>query len=122
MIYREYILSPEGVQKAEKKDYIQMLSDAESVVAQTQQVGQGSAFDRLSIWNGIGLALYDLKYAMAESGVEKERVLALFDRIYRLTSETNVGKGQEQKLKEDITAHYKKWREGIVQVWDEYDE
>ena len=119
VIYREYILSPEGVQKAEKKDYIQMLSDAESVVAQTQQVGQGSAFERLSIRNGIGLALYDLKYAMAESGVEKERVLALFDRIYRLTSETNVGKGQEQKLKEDITAHYKKWRERIVQVWDE---
>lgn len=112
--YKKYILSSIPVEEASKDDYEALFQ----VLYETlEAVKEAGAYDRLSLYNGVMMLLYDQRASLSSVRVEQESVLELFDAVCSRAEELVVQKEQSKRLQQEITEKYETYREAIVRAY-----
>ncbi len=112
--YRSYILSPAGGEEAVRENYLELISAADGCV---DSVLGRSAYDQLTLYNGIFMLIYDQREHMAAVGVDEETVLALMDRVRARAVVLTVQKEQSALLQSEILDHYTEYREAVRRAY-----
>ncbi len=113
--YRTYILSPVGGEEAVGEDYLELIADVDGCI---DTALDRSAYDQLTLYDGVFMLLYDQRDHMAAAGVEEETVLALMDRVRARTVVLTVQKEQSAVLQSEILDHYTEYREAVGRAYD----
>ena len=113
--YKTYILNSTNVREPSKADYDGLLDSIENAMDSVQNAG---AYDKLSLYNGAFMLLYDQRQYMVSTNVDKERILSLIDRIYEETNSIPEStKEQTIKLKNEINNYYDEYRTAIERAY-----
>ncbi|RRD96503.1 serine/threonine protein kinase [Clostridiales bacterium COT073_COT-073] len=112
--YKKYILASSTFEEASKKDYDKLFEVMNEVLA---DINRMSAYDQLSMYNGIFMLLYDQRIGMKQVNVDQEKVLQLLERVYQGAQTLVVQKEQSQKLQNEITDNYQSYRQAIIRAY-----
>ena len=113
--YKTYILNSTNVREPSKSDYEELLDAIENVMDSVEDAG---AYDKLSLYNGAFMLLYDQRQYMVSTNVEEERVLSLIDSIYeKAGSIPESTKEQTKKLQKEIISYYEEYRTAIERAY-----
>lgn len=108
--YKEYVY--DQLIAPDRNDFEELLSVIDSAMQDLESSGS-SAYDRLAMYNGVFLLIYDQKNEMATVGIPKEQVLALFDEIYEKAEQLESSKEMLQELRNEIVDNYSAYRTDI---------
>ncbi len=112
--YKDYILSAVTVEEASREDYERLFSEMERAIAAVETVG---AYDRLTLYNGIFLLLYDQRGNLKSVGVELAAVERLLDTVYEKAASLSVRKVQSKRLQREILENYEAYREAVERAY-----
>ena len=112
--YKKYILSGSNVEEATIEQYDQLLGGIESSMESVRKAGK---YDQLAFYNGVFMLLYDQRKGMESVGIEKERILSLFDECYSNGAAMTVNKEQSQKLRGEMLDNYEIYRSSIENAY-----
>lgn len=59
-------------------------------------VKDAGAYDQLTLYNSVFMLLYDQRASMAQVNVDKQRILDLYDDIYKRANELRVQKNSQK--------------------------
>ena len=82
-----------------------------------KDVKNESAYDQLSLYNGIFMLLYDQRLSMASVNVKQEQVDNLLDGVYKNAKALTVQKEQSKKLQKEIIDNYADYKEAIDRAY-----
>ncbi len=108
--YKNYILNTTNVEEASKEDYDELLGLVENTLDEVQNLG---AYDQLSFYNSAFMLIYDQRVSMAQVNVDMNRVLELYDEVYKRAEDLTVQKEQSRKLQNEILQFYEEYRAAI---------
>ncbi len=112
--YKKYVLSSAGMEEASREDYQQLLG----VIRQAMEsVSEAGAYDRLSLYNGIVMLLYDQRNGMASVEIEESIVLDLLDEVYLDAKGISVQREQSKVLRDEIMDCYEGYRAAIERAY-----
>lgn len=113
--YKTYILNNVNVQDPSKSVYDDLLSTIENAM---QSVENAGTYDKLTLYNGAFMLLYDQRMNMVSTNVDKDRILSLMDDI---NSKTNAlpesTKEQTKKLQTEIGSYYEEYKMAIERAY-----
>lgn len=112
--YKKYILSRSTVEEASKDSYVNLFSTLKTALDSVKDAG---AYDRLSIYNGIFMLLYDQRSSMVQVNVDEGEILELLESVYEGAKELTVQKEQSQKLQHEIIDNYDGYRQSITRAY-----
>ncbi|MDY5912418.1 MAG: serine/threonine-protein kinase [Inconstantimicrobium porci] len=112
--YKKYILSSAKVEEASYNDYEKLLGLLKNSL---KSISKESAYDQLTLYNGVFMLLYDQRSNMASANVKKETILELMDLVHSKASKLTVQKEQSKELKKEITAKYNDYRDAINRIY-----
>lgn len=112
--YKKYILSSAKVEEASYNDYEKLLILLKKSL---NSISKESAYDQLTLYNGVFMLLYDQRSNMASANVKKETILELMDLVYSKASKLTVQKDQSKELKKEITTKYNDYRDAINRIY-----
>lgn len=95
-----------------RSDFEAVLKTIEAAMQDLENSG-ASAYDRLTMYNGVFFLLYNQKEEMADVKMQKETVLALFDEVYSKAEQLRSTKTMLKELRNDIVDHYSEYRSDI---------
>ncbi len=113
--YKKYILNGATVEEASKENYENLFGTLEEA---KEAVQSASAYDQLTLYNGIFMLLYDQRVNMEQVKFDREKVLNMLDDVYRKASVLSVQKEQSKKLQGEILDNYQAYREAIERAYD----
>lgn len=111
--YKQYILG-KTVEEPSYADYEKLISTIENALKSVETAG---AYDKLTLYNGVFMLLYDQRQSMANVNFDEQTVLELFDQVYVSARSLSVNKEQASKLREEIINHYNDYRAAIVNTF-----
>lgn len=115
--YKKYILRSSTIEEASKEDYESLL---ETIRSTLNDINDASPYDKLSLYNGVFMLLYDQRTGMAQVNVEKGEVLDLFDEVYNgAKGLSTLQKEQTQKLRDEIIDNYERDRAAIERAYSD---
>ena len=117
--YKKYILSSATVEEASKNNYEELFTTIRSALADVETAG---AYDKLSLYNGTFMLLYDQRAQMASVNVEQETILELLQTVYESAESLSVQKDQSKNLQKEIVDNYEVYREAIERVYTNTEE
>lgn len=117
--YKKYIFSSITVEEASKNSFEELFLAIEESL---NNISGASAYDQLSLYNGVFMLLYDQRTSMASVNVDEQRVLDLLDKIYQNAEQLSVQKEQSRKLRTEITDYYEDYRTAIQRTYSNTDE
>ena len=82
-----------------------------------EDVDGASSYDKLSLYNGVFMLIYDQREDLVSVGYDQEAVLELFDRVYTEAKALTVRKEQAEQLQQEILNNYAAYREAIVRAY-----
>ena len=112
--YRKYITDSSTVEEASKENYDTLFNTIESSLDSIKNSGP---YDQLMLYNATFMLIYDQRISMAQVGVEKERVLELFDEVCESAEVLTVQKEQSKKLQEEMASKYDDYRKAIERAY-----
>ena len=112
--FKKYILNSATVDEASKADYETLFATLEGALEDVKTAG---AYDKLALYNGVFLLIYDRREDLADVSYEQNQVLDLFDQVYTQAKELTVRKEQAEKLQQEIVNNYDTYREAIVRQY-----
>jgi len=117
--YKKYILS-KTADDASADNFQELFDTLNSLLDSIEQDSAANNYDKLELYNGIFLLLYDRRTDMASVQFSKEAVLAMFDRVYESASKMNIGtnKVYAKSLQEEMTSNYESYRNAIERTYD----
>lgn len=113
--YKKYILNKATVEEASKANYEELFSTIEDALGMVASAGN---YDKLSLYNGVFMLIYDQRDDLVQVGFEEATVLSLFDEVYSSADALTVRKDQAEKLKQEIVDNYAQCREAIERAYD----
>ncbi|MCI8893066.1 MAG: serine/threonine protein kinase [Lachnospiraceae bacterium] len=113
--YKVYILSPTIVEEASRENYENLFAAIREAM---EDVQDASAYDRLSLYNGAFMLLYDQRGSMAQVHMGREAALELLEELYDGAAQLTVQKEQSKKLQQEILDHYEPYRQAIERAYD----
>ncbi len=117
--YRKYILNSSTVEEASKEHYEALFTTIEYTM---QDIEGAGAYDKLALYNGVFMFMYEQRKNMADVGMEKLVVLALFDKVYEDAKALTTNKEQTLKLQQEIVNNYEVFRDAIVRTYNNTEE
>lgn len=117
--YKKYILSSANVEEASRDNYMKLFEVIEEALKDVESAG---AYDKLTLYNGTFMLLYDQRTNMASVNVDKETVLNLLDTVNRSASNLTVNKEQSQKLQSEINDNFAEYSEAIKRAYTNAEE
>ena len=103
------------VEEASKANYEELFSTIEGAL---EDVADAGSYDKLSLYNGVFMLIYDQRDDLVQIGFEEADVLSLFDTVYANSENLTVRKDQSEKLKQEIVENYARYREAIERAYD----
>lgn len=113
--YREYILNSASVKEASRDDFQELFEIVENTISGVEDAG---AYDKLTLYNGVFMLLYDQRSSLVSVDMNEQTVLSLFDRMYQKAVNLNVNKQQAKELQQEIQDNYGAYREAIERAYD----
>lgn len=113
--YKKYILNKATVEEAAKTNYEELFSTIESALETVQSAG---SYDKLTLYNGVFMLLYDQRDDLAQVGFDEANVLDMFDDVYGRAASLTVRKDQAELLRQEIVDNYAQYREAIERAYD----
>ena len=78
----KYILNTTTVEEASKENYDEIFTVIDDAINSVKDAG---AYDQLTLYNSVFMLLYDQRASMAQVNVDRQRILDLYDDIYKRT-------------------------------------
>ncbi len=113
--YRAYVLGPVGGTEAGREEYLELIEAMDECV---DRVLSASAYDQLTLYNGIFLLLYDQREGMAATGVPEEEALGLLDRVWGRSVVLSATKEETTALQNEILDHYRVYRDAMERAYE----
>lgn len=117
--YKQYILSSANVEEASKENYTELFNTINSALNDVKNAG---AYDKLTLYNGTFMLLYDQRINMTSVNVEKDTIISMIDNVYKNALELSVQKEQSQNLQNEIIENYKTYKEAIERSYTNAEE
>ncbi len=117
--YKKYILSSATVEEASKDNYEGLF---EVITLALEDVKDAGAYDKLTLYNGAFMLLYDQRANMVSVNVEKNRVMELVDAVYESAKALSVQKEQSTRLQQEILDNYEEYKEAIERAYTNAEE
>lgn len=112
--FKKYILNTATVDEASKTNYEELFATIETTL---ETVDGASAYDKLSLYNGVFMLIYDQREDLASVGYDQTTVLALFDEVYEQAKALTVRKEQAEKLQQEIVNNYDGYKQAIERAY-----
>ena len=90
--------------------------------AAIRDVVSSSRFRESRLYNSVFMLLYDQRASMAQVNVDRQRILDLYDDIYKRTNELTVQKEQSKVLQSEILDKYETYKEAIERTYTNIEE
>ncbi len=117
--YKVYILNNVNVQDPSKSVYDELLTTIESAM---QSVENAGTYDKLTLYNGAFMLLYDQRMNMVSTNVDKDRILSLMDNINSKTNSLPEStKEQTKKLQTEIGNYYEEYKTAIERAYENFN-
>lgn len=113
--YKKYILSSATVEEASKESYDELLK---SINATLYSVENASPYDKLTLFNGVFVLLYDQRANMASVNVEEYTVQNLLKNVHDSAISLVVQKDQSKKLQQEIADNFDTFTESIKREYE----
>lgn len=114
--YKKYILNNVNVQDPSKATYEELLSTIESAMVDVEDSG---TYDKLTLYNGAFMLLYDQRMNMVSTNVDKSRILNLLDDIHdKARALPESPKEQTKKLQAEIDCYYDEYKTAIERAYE----
>ncbi len=117
--YKKYILSSTNVEEASRENYQELFGVMESAL---DSVGSASAYDQLTLCNGIFMLLYDQRNSMVQVDMEQEKILSMMERVFERAKTLTVQKEQSRNLQQEIIDNYDGYREAVIRAYTNAEE
>lgn len=117
--YKKYILNTTTVEEASKENYDEIFTVIDDAINSVKDAG---AYDQLTLYNSVFMLLYDQRASMAQVNVDRQRILDLYDDIYKRTNELTVQKEQSKVLQSEILDKYETYKEAIERTYTNIEE
>ncbi len=112
--YKKYILNSATVEEASMETYTELFK---TINAALSDVKNESAYDQLTLYNGVFMLLYDQRLSMASVNVSHTEVNRLLDEVYDSAEKLSVQKEQSKKLQQEMVDNYKLYKEAINRTY-----
>lgn len=112
--YKKYILNSAIVEEASMETYTELFKTINSALS---DVKNESAYDQLTLYNGVFMLLYDQRLSMASVNVSHTEVNRLLDEVYDSAEKLSVQKEQSKKLQQEMVDNYKLYKEAINRTY-----
>ena len=117
--YKKYILSSATVEEASRENYEELFGTIEDALETVKDAG---AYDRLTLYNGTFMLLYDQRSNMAQVNVDQKKIEALLETVYDGAKGLSVQKEQSRKLQQEIVDNYDNYKEAIERTYSNMEE
>ena len=117
--YKKYILNTTTVEEASKENYDEIFTVIYDAINSVKDAG---AYDQLTLYNSVFMLLYDQRASMAQVNVDKQRILDLYDDIYKRANELRVQKEQSKVLQSELLDKYETYKEAIERTYTNIEE
>lgn len=114
LFYKKYILPSAQVDEASKEDYDELFDTIENALNDVKDAG---AYERLTLYNGTFLLLYDQRAYLVSANIEQERVQNLLQTVYERTKALTVGKEQSEELQRQVLDRYEQYSQAIERAY-----
>ena len=112
--FKKYILNTATVDEASKANYEALFGTIEGAL---DDVEGASSYDKLSLYNGVFMLIYDQREDLVSVGYDQAAVLELFDKVYNEAKALTVRKEQAEKLQKEIVNNYEGYRQAIERAY-----
>lgn len=112
--YKKYILNSATVEEASMETYTELFKTINSALS---DVKNESAYDQLTLYDGVFMLLYDQRLSMASVNVSHTEVNRLLDEVYDSAEKLSVQKEQSKKLQQEMVDNYKLYKEAINRTY-----
>ena len=112
--FKKYILNAATVDEASKANYETLFATIEDAI---QDVEGASAYDRLSLYNGVFMLIYDQREDLASVGYDQTEVLNLFEKVCTEATALTVRKEQAEKLQQEIVKNHDTYKQAIERAY-----
>ena len=112
--FKKYILNTATVDEASKANYEALFGTIEGTL---NDVEGASAYDKLSLYNGVFMLIYDQREDLVSVGYDQTAVLELFEEVYNEAKALTVRKEQAEKLQQEIVNNYEGYRQAIERAY-----
>lgn len=113
--YKEFVLK--DLEAASRSDFENLFDTINGVISRMESSG-ANTYDRLSLYNGVFMLLYDQHDELVYVDYPMEDVLDLFDTVYNRAKELDSPKSAIRRLRDEMMKHYDDYRADIVQSYD----
>lgn len=112
--FKKYILNTATVDEASKANYETLFGTIEGAL---DDVEGASSYDKLSLYNGVFMLIYDQREDLVSVGYDQTAVLELFEEVYNEAKALTVRKEQAEKLQQEIVNNYEGYRQAIERAY-----
>ena len=121
--YKKYILS-QIADDASANDFQNLFDTLNVLLDSIEKDEAANKYDKLELYNGIFMLLYDRRSDMASAEFDKTVVLDMFDRVYKSGTDMQVGEAKKyaKTLQEQMSINYDKYRDGIERTYNNTEE
>lgn len=112
--FKKYILNTATVDEASKANYEALFGTIEGAL---DDVEGASSYDKLSLYNGVFMLIYDQREDLVSVGYDQAAVLELFDKVYNEAKALTVRKEQAEKLQQEIVNNYDGYKQAIERAY-----
>ena len=112
--FKKYILNSATVDEASKANYETLFETIENALDDVKDAG---SYDKLSLYNGVFMLIYDQREDLVSVGYDQAAALSLFDEVYSEAQALTVRKVQAENLRQEIVNNYKGYREAIERAY-----
>jgi predicted Ser/Thr protein kinase len=117
--YRTYILSSANVEEASNESYQKLFASIQRTLNRVKKAG---AYDKLTLYHGVLMLLYDQRINLASVHVDESTVQNLLKTVEQGARSCSVQKVQSQKLQSDIINHYEEYAAAIERAYQNTEE
>ena len=117
--YKKYILS-KTADEASASDFQSLFDTLNNLLDSIESDTNANKYDKLVLYNGIFMLLYDRCGDMASVDLSQDTVLDLYDRVYESATNLQVGESKEyaKKLQDEMESKYASYREAIERKYN----
>lgn len=112
--FKKYILNTATVDEASKANYEALFGTIEGAL---DDVEGASSYDKLSLYNGVFMLIYDQREDLVSVDYDQAAVLELFDKVYNEAKALTVRKEQAEKLQQEIVNNYDGYKQAIERAY-----
>lgn len=112
--YKKYVFESLSVEEASKDNYDALFTTINSTL---DKIDSAKPNDKLALYNGTFMFLYDQRANMRSVNVEMQDILDILDDVYSRAKGITVQKEQSKKLRQEIIDKYSTYKAAIERTY-----